>query len=92
VSADLFSVVQFFEDETYEYVRRNVPAQEAVEAARHYCSSIGAQLGTTARVIITDSGDDTVFEWQYGKGVTFPPEAAGKVPRPQIASDDGAAP
>lgn len=76
---DLFSVVQFFEDDTHEYVRRGVEAKEAVETARHYCSSIGARLGTTMRVIITDGGDDTV-EWQFGRGVTFPPEAVGKQP------------
>lgn len=81
MKADLFSVWQFFEDETYERVRDHVEAKEAVEAARHYCSSVGAKVGTTKRVIITDDGDDTVFEWQFGKGVTFPPEAAGKVPQ-----------
>ncbi len=80
--SDLFSVVQFFDDDTHEYVRRRVDAQHAVTAARHYCSSIGARIGTTKRVIITDNGDDTVFEWQFGKGVTFPPEAAGNVPKP----------
>lgn len=78
--ADLFSVWQFFEDESYEAVRQRVPAEEAVEAARHYSASVGAKIGTTQRVIITDDGDDTVFEWQFGKGVTFPPEAAGKQP------------
>jgi hypothetical protein len=76
-----FSVVQFFADESYEYVRRNVEAQAAVEAAAHYSSSVGAQLGTTKRVIITDAEDFTTFEWQFGKGITFPPEHAGKQPR-----------
>lgn len=79
--SELYSVVQFFRDDTHEYVRRGLEAKEAVETASHYCSSVGAKLGTTTRVIITDGGDDTVFEWQFGKGVTFPPEAAGKVPR-----------
>jgi hypothetical protein len=38
--------------------------------------SIGGRiLGTTARVIITDGGDYTTFEWQHGKGVVFPTEA-----------------
>ncbi len=77
---DRFSVWQFFEDDSYEAVRKHVPAEEAVEAARHYTASIGARIGTTKRVIITDDGDDTVFEWRFGKGVTFPPEAAGKQP------------
>lgn len=66
-----FSVCQFFEDGSSEYVRRFVSAEEAVEAAHHYCNSVGAKLGFTKRVIITDGGDFTNFEWQYGKGVTF---------------------
>lgn len=68
-----FSVCQFFPDGSYEYVRRFVSAQEAVEAARHYCTSVGARLGTTQRVIITDGGDRVNFEWQFGKGITYPP-------------------
>ena len=70
-----FSVCQLFEDDTYEYVRRYVSAEEAVKAAHHYCHSVGARLGTTRRVIITDGGDCCNFEWQFGKGVVFPPNA-----------------
>jgi hypothetical protein len=66
-----FSVCQFFKDESYEYVRRNVDPKTAVEVAHHYCTSVGAQIGTTQRVIITDSGDCVNFEWQFGKGITF---------------------
>lgn len=80
--SDLFSVFQFFLDDTYECVRERVGAEESVEAARHYCSSVGAQIGTTRRVIITDTGDHTVFEWKYGEGVIFPPEAKGYQPKP----------
>jgi len=73
-STERFSVVQFFMDDSYEYVRRFVPAQEAIDAAKRYTTSVGARIGTTKRVIITDSGDMTCFEWVYGKGVTFPPK------------------
>lgn len=69
-----FSVYQFFEDGSYEKVRRWVTAEEAVRAAHHYCNSVGAAIGTTQRVIITDGGDFTTFEWQFGKGITFPTE------------------
>jgi hypothetical protein len=68
-----YSVCQFFENEQYEYVRRFVSAEEAVRAFQHYTSSVGARLGITVRVIITDAGDCTNMEWQFGKGVTFPP-------------------
>ena len=76
-----FNVAQFFDNGTWEYVRRDVPAEEAAEAARHYCSSVGARLGMTVRVIIADDDDYTVFEWKFGEGVTFPPEARGREPR-----------
>jgi hypothetical protein len=69
-----YSVCQFFPDGTYEYVRRYVTAEEATKAAKHYCTCVGAVMGTTVRVIITDGGDFTNFEWKYGEGITFPPK------------------
>jgi hypothetical protein len=76
-----FSVCQFFEDGSYEYVRRFVDAKEAVTAARHYTDNVAAKMGLTKRVIITDGGDYTVFEWVAGKGVTYPtPEMRQAVP------------
>ena len=73
-----FSVCQFFADGTHEYVRRFVEPEAAVEAAHHYCHSVGAQLGYVDRVIITDGDDFAVFEWKKGEGVTFPPECVGR--------------
>jgi hypothetical protein len=66
-----YSVCQFFEDGTHEYVRRHVDAKAAVEAAKHYTSNVAAKIGFVHRVIITDGGDCICFEWQHGKGVTF---------------------
>lgn len=73
-ASDTFNVVQFFEDDSYEYVRRNVSAEEAVAAAKFYSDNVAAHVGLTKRVIITDSGDCTNFEWRYGEGVIFPKE------------------
>lgn len=84
-AGELFNVCQFFADDSYEYVRERVSAEEAVIAARHYCSSVGAQIGTTTRVIITDMGDSTVFEWRHGEGVVFPEECRGMQPKEQRA-------
>jgi len=53
----LFSVHQFFADGLSECVREAVPAEEAVKAAQHYCSSVGDT--TSGRV---DGPDDR--EWQ----------------------------
>ncbi len=75
-----FSVCQFFEDGSCEYVRRYVGAQEAVEAAKHYTSNVAVSLGVTKRVIITDDEDCCVFEWKLGQGITFPKEAARSWP------------
>lgn len=78
---ELFNVVQFFQDDSYEYVRRGVPAEEAVSAAKHYCSSVGARLGMVKQVMITDTGDCCCFLWEYGKGITFLKELQNHVTR-----------
>jgi hypothetical protein len=74
-----FSVCQFFPDGSYEYTRRYVEAEEAVKAAIHYATSVGAKLGTTERVIITDGGDCISWEWKRSEGIVFPPEIAGRL-------------
>jgi hypothetical protein len=77
-----FSVAQFFEpDGEYEYVRRFVTFKEAIAAFVHYTNNVATNLGVVQRVIITDGGDCTNMEWVKGKGITYPPEAVGKVPR-----------
>lgn len=67
-----FSVCQFFPDGSYEYVRRWVNNVEAIKAFQHYTTSVGARIGTTERVIITDGGDCVNMEWEFGKGITYP--------------------
>lgn len=67
-----YSVCQFFASGGYEFARRFVGASEAFEVAMQLARSVGGQVGTTVRVIITDSGDHTVFEWVRGEGVVFP--------------------
>jgi hypothetical protein len=67
-----YSVCQFFTDDQYEYVRRWVSIEEAVEAAHHYTTCVAARVGVTKRVIITDGGDCTNFEWVQGKGIVYP--------------------
>lgn len=72
-----FSVAQFFEDGTNEYVRRFVSADEAWSAFGHYCQSIGAKMGMVARVVITDGLDFTNMEWKRGEGIVFPEDLKG---------------
>lgn len=72
-----FSVCQFFPDGSYEYVCRDVDAKEASERFAACTRSVGARIGTTVRVIITDGGDFTNMEWKHGDGIVYPPECAG---------------
>ena len=75
--ASEFSTYQFFPDGYHEVLCRFVRAEQAMEAARMVIQSIGGRIGTTQRVIITDGGDCTVFEWKHGEGVVWPLECAG---------------
>ena len=72
-TTELFSVHQFFEDDTSERVFEGLSAEAAVNAAKRLTTTVGGRIGAIKRIIITDALDCTVFEWQFGKGVTFPP-------------------
>jgi hypothetical protein len=67
-----FSVYQFFPDETWDRTAHFVDAKSAVEEAKRLTTTPMARFGIVRRIIITDGGDFTCFEWQHGKGVTFP--------------------
>lgn len=67
-----FSVCQFFEDDSYEYVRRFVSAEDAIKAFQFYTNNVAARLGMTRRVIVTDGGDCINAEWIFGEGVVYP--------------------
>lgn len=69
---ETFNVVQFFADGSSETLPDLRGPQAAVQAAKRWCSSVGARIGNTRRVIITDSGDYINFEWKFGEGVTYP--------------------
>lgn len=69
-----FSVYQFFKNDVCECVARFVPAEEAVKKAQFFTTNVNASTGLIRRVIITDGGDCINWEWQFGKGVTFPTE------------------
>jgi len=67
-----FSVVQFFPDGTWERVAEWVDGRTAVETAKSYTERPAALIGIIARIVITDGGDFTVFEWRFGEGVVYP--------------------
>jgi hypothetical protein len=76
-----FSVYQFFANKSYERVLSFVDGRTAVEQAAQLTHGVGGRLGTTRRVIITDGGDYTVFEWRFGEGVVYPPNSEAPPPR-----------
>jgi hypothetical protein len=67
-----FSVYQWFADGSYEVVLKLVSDERAVRVAQQLTESIGAKIGITRQIMITDGGDSCVFEWKFGEGVTFP--------------------
>lgn len=73
-----FNVCQFFIDGQYEWYVRFVDAETAMKKAVHCSTSIGARIGTTVRVIVTDDGDDIAWEWKADEGVVFPPKVTDK--------------
>lgn len=67
-----FSVAVFYSNDTHEYTRRWVSPKEAFENFLHHCQSVGAKLGYSQRVIITDGLDFTNMEWKWKDGIVFP--------------------
>jgi hypothetical protein len=64
-----FSVYVFFPEGHYFPVDRWIDAEMAMRVARRACDA----PGPATRVIVTDGGDHTVFEWRRDEGVTWPP-------------------
>jgi hypothetical protein len=69
-----FSVFWFDADECSYPELQGVGPKEAVEFAKSLTERPAALMGIICRVIITDGGDCTVFEWKKGEGVTYPPQ------------------
>lgn len=74
-----FSVAIFFDDGGCEYFVRFVDPETAVRKFKSQTETVGARLGTTRRVIVTDGGDFTNMEWKFGEGITYPPELAERI-------------
>ena len=71
VERDEFSVYAFNSDGYYKRELAFVSAETAIVFARDRAAS-GAP---PARIIVTDGGDHTVFDWRRGSGVVFPPRS-----------------
>lgn len=75
MAEESFNVVLFFPDGSHVYERRGLDASAAVNLAKECSQRPAALAGIITRIIITDDGDNTVFEWQSGTGVTWPKPA-----------------
>jgi hypothetical protein len=70
---ELFDVWLFYRSGWHERLEEDLSAEQAVAAAKRFSESVGAKTGLLEEIRITDSGDNCVFQWIHGKGVTFPP-------------------
>jgi hypothetical protein len=68
-----FSTAVFYRDETYKYVARFVTASKALLAASLQSrTAMRDPESEIERIVVTDGGDFTVFEWKKGEGITWP--------------------
>ena len=70
---DEFSVAVFYYGGWWEYAEELIGARQAVEAAARIAKSVAGRTGMIVEIRVTDGGDDTVMQWKYGEGLTFPP-------------------
>jgi hypothetical protein len=68
-----YAVYQFFLDGTNEQVGEGLADKAAIERAADFVRRPAATIGIIARVIVTNEGDEIVFEWRHGEGIVFPP-------------------
>jgi hypothetical protein len=68
-----FSVVEFYDNGYHACVERGLDAESAVKLAKRCADAAAATGEFVVKIIVTDGDNYTVFEWQHGKGVTFPP-------------------
>jgi hypothetical protein len=70
--SDEFSVYWWDPEGNSHREASHLDARAAVEFAHRLTLRPAVALGVIRRVIITDGGDFTVFEWKLGEGVTYP--------------------
>lgn len=65
-----YSVCCHYDDGTTRYVERDVTVGVAVETFANVTTGIGAWIGSTQRVTVTDQHNVVSLEWKYGRGLT----------------------
>lgn len=86
-----FSVWEFFAGGECSTRHTQLDAWTAVAVANRLTQSLAARIGTTCRIVILDAHEYPVWEWRYGKGVSFPAlerrQGEGLVITPEHQSD-----
>ena len=54
---------------------QGVDFETACNWFKHHTTNVCANIGMTARVIMTDSDDYIILEWKHGQGITWPEHA-----------------
>jgi hypothetical protein len=72
LTEELFKVWWWDPQGYYHLERAGLTGMAAVQLAYDLAQRPATALGIFRRIIITDAGDCTVFEWKHGEGVTFP--------------------
>ena len=72
-NGERFSVWWWDPEGNYHAEARFIPAKQAVELAKNLTNRPAALIGIIKTIRIIDGGDNINFEWEFGKGVTFPP-------------------
>jgi hypothetical protein len=73
MKTELFDVWLFYRSGYHQRLEEDLEAEEAVKAAKRFTESVGAKTGLLLEIRIVDGGDNCVFQWKRGEGVTFPP-------------------
>jgi hypothetical protein len=72
LSEELFTVWQVSSDDSQVIAAEGLPAKLALDYARWMMQTQEACDGAIQRIIVTDEGNRTVFEWKFGEGgLTF---------------------
>lgn len=70
---DDFHVYQFYVGGLHERATLEpVGEHHAVKRAAELTQTLGARIGSTCRILITDRDDYVVWEWRYGEGLILP--------------------
>jgi len=73
LTRDEFSVYIFLPFDWHMPLVKSTSIEDAMKVAKRATEAKIGPASRAERIIITDGGDYTVFEWTRDRGITFPP-------------------